>query len=84
MLEREETQDARGRGHLGMHPIYLQFITPNGTMLYMLRIAPYRLSFRLPTVSTGVPAICTLPPASHAAITSSAAALPSRGIKLTC
>ncbi|KAK9805425.1 hypothetical protein WJX73_004310 [Symbiochloris irregularis] len=52
MLKREETGDARGKGHLSLHPGYLQFITPAGHALHMQREHSFRFTFNLPTCPT--------------------------------
>ncbi|KAK9805418.1 hypothetical protein WJX73_003162 [Symbiochloris irregularis] len=49
MLKREETGDARGKGHLSLHPGYLQFITPAGHALHLQRSGTFRFTFNLPT-----------------------------------
>ncbi|KAK9805422.1 hypothetical protein WJX73_004034 [Symbiochloris irregularis] len=49
MLKREETGDARGQGHLSLHPGFLQFITPGGHAIHIQRSPTFRFTFNLPT-----------------------------------
>ena len=49
MMEREETGNARGRGHLRLHPSFLQLLLSDGTLLHFQRVSPFRITLSLPT-----------------------------------
>ncbi len=41
MLDREQKGDARNRGHLALHPAWIQLVTQSGHVLYIHRIKNY-------------------------------------------
>ena len=53
MLDRERRGDAVGRGHLHLHPEWLQLITAEGRPLYFHRLAPHVLSDRFYVAPVG-------------------------------
>ncbi len=53
MLDRERRGDAVGRGHLHLHPSWLQLLTADGQLLYMHRLRPQVLSDRFYTAPVG-------------------------------
>lgn len=53
MVAREQKGDARGRGHLTLHPAWLQILTPDGQLFYLSIMAPYFASGHFYTAPVG-------------------------------
>lgn len=52
-VARERTGDAVGRGHLHLHPAWLQLLTPDKQLIYLSIMPPHHITSDFITAPTG-------------------------------
>lgn len=65
MVAREQNGDAVGRGHLHLHPAWLQLLTADGQLLYVSIMPPHLVTAKFVTGPIGGTCGGQLPAASH-------------------
>jgi hypothetical protein len=53
MVTRERNGDAVGRGHLHLHPAWLQLLTADGQLIYVHLMPPHQITADFITAPTG-------------------------------
>jgi E3 ubiquitin-protein ligase SHPRH len=53
MVAREQKGDAMGRGHLHLHPAWLQLLAADGQLLYLHAMPPHQVSVNFHSAPVG-------------------------------
>lgn len=53
MVAREQKGDALGRGHMTLHPVWLQILAADGQLFYLNTVPPYQVSVNFYTAPVG-------------------------------